>query len=166
MPNFNITINTPQNLVADKSAEAENFYIRALSFERNEQFEEAEYYYNRALDADVSLQEAKVGLRRVQSIIIQDNVLIQRGKPLSTGEGRVSIILDGKKLDYISPNSSVRIKVPVGTHTLQFKRASIKSDTIPLLIETNKTVFEIAVETKAFSIKTSVKQYRRHEILH
>ncbi len=164
--NINITINSQLNGNADKSSEAENFTLRALSFERNGQFEEAEYYYNRALDADISSNAAQEGIRRVQSIITLDNIIIQRGKALSTGEGRVAVFLDGKKTGFIPPNSSIGIKAPVGKHTLQFKRGGVKSTLLDIIIESNKTVYEISVTTKTFKIQTEIKQYRRHEILH
>ena len=164
-PNINITINaTPTN--TNKVAELDNFIRRAVSFENNKQYEEAEYYYNRALDVDATSQVALAGMHRVQSIITKENLFIKRGAAFSVGEIPVSIILDGKKFSHIKPNSNMSLIIPVGKHTLVFKRASITSKPINLEIESNKVYYEITVSTGVFKITTDSNKYRRREILH
>ena len=62
----------------NRSSEINNILKRAKDYEERQMLDDAEKYYDRALDIDMDNQEAQEGLERVKTTILEPNVIIER----------------------------------------------------------------------------------------
>lgn len=141
--NINIVVNNE----IKHGESAENFVYRARSFENEEDYDNAEIYYNRALDIDATNIEAQEGLKRIQSVVAYDNIFIERNDPYKFGEGKVILLINNEVRGKLAYNTRLSFIAPIGTHTIQFQRGIIKSKVFNIDIKNNKTLVKLIVTT-------------------
>ncbi len=140
----------------DNKGEIENLLIRAQQFFENKEYDTAELYYNRVLDMEATNPEALFGLEKTNKIITSPNLHISRGNPRGSGEGKTDLIIDGKKQKNVDLDYPLDVKLSLGNHTVEFKRAAVRSEVVNINITGRKDCYSINFKPKVFKIDVSV----------
>lgn len=113
----------------NRTSEIGNILRRARDYENREMLDEAERYYDRALDIDIDNREAQEGLERVKTTILDPNVIVER--PPAEGSYYEPIIIEESGVEVCRLGMGERsfIKCSVGRHTfdIKTKNRSIKA---------------------------------------
>lgn len=105
----------------NRASEINNILKRAKDYEERQMLDEAEKYYDRALDIDMDNQEAQEGLERVKTTILEPNIIIER--PDIEGSYAVPIIVseNGEEVCQLGMGERSLIECPVGRHVFDIK---------------------------------------------
>ena len=105
----------------NRSSEINNILKRAKDYEERQMLDDAEKYYDRALDIDMDNQEAQEGLERVKTTILEPNVIIERPElEGSYAEQRV-VSEDGEEVCRLGLGERSFIECPVGRHVFDIR---------------------------------------------
>ena len=141
----------------DHTNEKKNLILRAKGLEAQRRYAEAEVYYNRVLDIDATELEALDALDRIDKIIVDPNLLIERGNNRGSGEGKTTLFINGEKvavdLDYLA-----HVKLPLGTHKIEFKRAAVSGQPVYITINNRRDNYKVVFTPKMFTIKVDAKK--------
>ncbi len=139
----------------DYKNQIDNFLLRANDFLAQKRYNDAEIYFNKVLDLDARNVEAKNGLEKIEGIIDSPNLFIERGRIRPTGEAKTILFINGEKIkiDLDDPISTV---LPIGTHTIAFKRAACKSKPITITVKNKYDKFRIRFTPKTLSIQVEL----------
>lgn len=153
------TVEIKGKVAIDQSDILNNYIIRGNQFFEKKEYEKAESYYNKALDIDANNPDAKKGILNVEKIITEPNLTIVRKPVRQSGEAKTVIYIDGIKCNYYNLDSLCDITLPVGKHTVYFKRSMIQSEMITLNIDNRNDKYTIELKTKVFAIKATVTKF-------
>lgn len=93
-----------------------NTITRAREFESAGDFDSAETYYNRVLDADPTNAEARAGLARIERYVYGPNLTVDFSKGNSGSV--VTLFVDGKRVAQIWGGNIQSFTIPYGEHTV------------------------------------------------
>lgn len=105
----------------DTFEQVNNLLKRGYEFESQGRFDEAESYFNKALDMDVNCQPARDGLGRIMKVVTKPNVHINF--MASTPGAQMKIAVPGFKPMLFTNSGNISYTLPAGPHTLAIKIA-------------------------------------------
>lgn len=113
----------------NRSSEINNIIKRAKDYEERQMLDEAEKYYDRALDIDMDNQEAQEGLERVKTTILEPNVIIERPELEGSYAEQIVVSEDGEEVCRLGLGERSFIECPVGRHVfdIRTRNAAIKA---------------------------------------
>lgn len=105
----------------NRSSEINNILKRAKDYEGRQMLDEAEKYYDRALDIDMDNQEAQEGLERVKTTILEPNVIIERPELEGSYAEQIVVSEDGEEVCRLGLGERSFIECPVGRHVFDIR---------------------------------------------
>jgi DNA-directed RNA polymerase subunit RPC12/RpoP len=105
----------------NRSSEINNILKRAKDYEERQMLDEAEKYYDRALDIDMDNQEAQEGLERVKTTILEPNVIIERPELEGSYAEQIVVSEDGEEVCRLGLGERSFIECPVGRHVFDIR---------------------------------------------
>lgn len=105
----------------NRSSEISNILKRAKDYEERQMLDEAEKYYDRALDIDMDNQEAQEGLERVKTTILEPNVIIERPEQEGSYAEQIVVSEDGEGVCRLGLGERSLIECPVGRHVFDIR---------------------------------------------
>ena len=105
----------------NRTSEIGNILRRAKDYENREMLDEAERYYDRALDIDIDNQEAQEGLERVKTTILEPNLIIERPEQEGSYAEQIVISEDGEEVCRLGMGERSFINCPAGRHIFDMK---------------------------------------------
>ena len=103
----------------NRSSEINNILKRAKDYEERQMLDDAEKYYDRALDMDN--QEAQEGLERVKTTILEPNVIIERPELEGSYAEQIVVSEDGEEVCRLGLGERSFIECPVGRHVFDIR---------------------------------------------
>lgn len=105
----------------NRASEINNILKRAKDYEERQMLDEAEKYYDRALDIDMDNQEAQEGLERVKTTILEPNVIIERPDIEGSYAAPIIVSENGEEVCQLGMGERSLIECPVGRHVFDIK---------------------------------------------
>lgn len=105
----------------NRSSEINNILKRAKDYEERQMLDEAEKYYDRALDIDMDNQEAQEGLERVKTTILEPNVIIERPELEGSYAEQIVVSEDDEEVCRLGLGERSFIECPVGRHVFDIR---------------------------------------------
>ena len=105
----------------NRSSEINNILKRAKDYEERQMLDDAEKYYDRALDIDMDNQEAQEGLERVKTTILEPNVIIERPELEGSYAEQIVVSEDGEEVCRLGLGERSFIECPVGRHVFDIR---------------------------------------------
>ena len=135
-----------------------NLLIRADQFVDQNDYDNAELYYNKVLDIDATNKEAQEKLKKCKETITEPNLYILREVPKPFGTSKTILYIDEEMRSECKIDKGCAIRLPVGMHTIKFCCAALRSKKITINIESRNDSYDIVFNPVGFSIKTSLKK--------
>lgn len=105
----------------NRSSEINNILKRAKDYEERQMLDDAEKYYDRALDIDMDNQEAQEGLERVKTTILEPNVIIERPELEGSYAEQIVVSEDDEEVCRLGLGERSFIECPVGRHVFDIR---------------------------------------------
>ena len=112
----------------NRSSEINNILKRAKDYEERQMLDDAEKYYDRALDIDMDNQEAQEGLERVKTTILEPNVIIERPELEGSYAEQIVVSEDGEEVCRLGLGERSFIECPVGRHVFDIRTKPLKQE--------------------------------------
>ena len=161
--NYNINISGNVNVEkatinVEGAPSISNLLVRAKDFVAAKEYARAITYYNRILDLDPLNTEAKESIASITTPKC-DNLTVERKTSFWADAYKLYICVDGKEIGFLKVGETKSFLMPVGNHTLVFKKHSLfKSTETP----PNETHFNIpsAFQHASFEVKEGMKELK------
>lgn len=147
----------PDTIKVNREWEANNYVLRAQEYECVGDIDNAEIYYNRALDADVNNARARDGYNRMQRIITEHNVSIQYIQSSSDPLVRLIVKEAGQTLCKIRRGEGINLLLPIGEHPLLFYQGGSPKAYVRVTIRSRHDRAKIYTQTGMLWNKTSAE---------
>lgn len=147
----------PDTIKVNREWEANNYVLRAQEYERVGDIDNAEIYYNRALDADVNNVRARDGYNRMQRLITEHNVSIQYIQSSSDPLVRLIVKEAGQTLCKIRRGEGMNLLLPIGEHPLLFYQGGSPKAYVRVTIRNRHDRAKIYTQTGMLWNKTSAE---------
>lgn len=133
-------------------ASTKNLLMRAQEFERNNNVDKAEEYYNRVLDLDPRNAEAKRAMKRLEKVITAPNLTVEF-LPANSGVTTSIIFVDGDIIGGIDAGQTKQFTLQYGGHKIGAGSPRCKNP-FPVFITRDK---KYRMEITAHALSTSFR---------